>query len=507
MSKFGNSLARRAVTALDRPKFFRIILALLILQAAWIALSGRYPMAFDEDFHLGIIRLYAHHLSPFWSGQPENADRFGAVARDPSYLYQYLMSFPYRLITLFTRDQTIIVLVLRFINIGLFAGGLALFRKLLLKAGASRTLAHLCLLAFVLVPIVPLLASQISYDNLFLPVVALALLLALRFDAILTKRKRLDAKTLLQLLLVCLLASLVKYVFLPIFASIAGFVAVRSWQRRKSVGSLPASLSASWRSINRWWRLALVTGLVVAGGLFFQRIGINLVRYHVPVPDCGKVLSVEQCREYGPWIRDYNFAIAKIPGPRSPITYTKEWLYGMWLRTFFTVGGPATDFQSRGPLVVPALAGIVLTIIGIAAFIFGAKRLFKRYCPSVIWLFLAVTASYVGSLWLDDFRAYLKTGQPVAVNGRYLLPVLLPVLLLAVGALAGLTKRRPRLQLVLAVMSIVCLAWGGGALTFILRSNDNWYWPNRTVLTANHLVQRTIGPLTPGFSNPTLFLR
>ena len=86
-------------------------MALFVLQAAWIALSGRYPMAFDENFHLGIIRLYAHHISPFWSGQPAGANAFGAVARDPSYLYQYLMSFPYRLVSIFTSSQTAHVLI------------------------------------------------------------------------------------------------------------------------------------------------------------------------------------------------------------------------------------------------------------------------------------------------------------------------------------------------------------------------------------------------------------
>src|SRR4051812_29328265 len=92
---------------LSRKSFFWAILALFVLQSAWIALSGRYPMAFDEDFHLGIIRLFAHHASPFWSTQPAGADAFGAVARDPSYLYQWLMSFPYRLISAITGDQTI----------------------------------------------------------------------------------------------------------------------------------------------------------------------------------------------------------------------------------------------------------------------------------------------------------------------------------------------------------------------------------------------------------------
>ncbi|HXE10103.1 MAG TPA: hypothetical protein VN554_01620, partial [Verrucomicrobiae bacterium] len=120
-----SSLARRTGAILGSRRFFWVILALFVIQAAWIALSGLYPMAFDEDFHLGIIRLYAHHISPFWAGQPPGADAFGAVARDPSYLYHYLMSFPYRLSGLFTHDQTLQILWLRAINIALFTAGLA----------------------------------------------------------------------------------------------------------------------------------------------------------------------------------------------------------------------------------------------------------------------------------------------------------------------------------------------------------------------------------------------
>src|SRR5882672_10647373 len=111
------TLASRLVRFVDSQPFFWLVIALLVLEAAWIALTGRYPMAFDEDFHLGIIRLYAHHISPFWAHQPPDGNAFGAVARDPSYLYQYLMSFPYRLVAAFTSDQTLQVLWLRAVNI------------------------------------------------------------------------------------------------------------------------------------------------------------------------------------------------------------------------------------------------------------------------------------------------------------------------------------------------------------------------------------------------------
>src|SRR5579872_6980280 len=96
---------------LSSNKYFIGLVLFFICEALWIAFSGHYPMAFDEDFHFGVIKIYAHHISPFLSHQPANADEFGAIFRDPSYLYHYLMSFPYRLITLFTKDQTIQIIV------------------------------------------------------------------------------------------------------------------------------------------------------------------------------------------------------------------------------------------------------------------------------------------------------------------------------------------------------------------------------------------------------------
>ena len=62
-------LQRLIVLAADK-RLFYLVIVLLVIQALWISLSGRYPMAFDEDFHFGIIRLYSDHISPFWNGHP-----------------------------------------------------------------------------------------------------------------------------------------------------------------------------------------------------------------------------------------------------------------------------------------------------------------------------------------------------------------------------------------------------------------------------------------------------
>ncbi len=497
---------QRAVRLIASSRFFWGIVALLILQAAWLALSGRYPMAFDEDFHFGIIRIYSHQLSPFLPGQPAHADVFGAVARDPSYLYHYLMSFPYRFISLFTHDQTIQVVGLRFIDIAFFVCGLVLFRRLLLKTGAPAAVVHVSLLVFVLLPVVPWLAAQINYDNLLLPLTAGALLLTISFSEEMRTRKRFNTKLLLGLLILCLLTSLVKYAFLPIFAAIVVCVLLCVRQTYPSARKLLLSIGFGFTLITRRVQWALLLGLVVSLALFMQRDGLNLVHYHTPVPDCSKVLSVKECSAYGPWIRDYDFQINKVDEEHSPFVFTADWLYGMWLRLFFAVGGPGVDYQTRGPLLLPALASIGFAAVGAVAAVVYGQRVFKRYNAPVLWLLALTCLFYVAALWLDEYQAYVRTGQPVAINGRYLLPVLLPVLVFSGLALHEALKHRINLQLAVAVVAVVSLAWGGGALTYILRSSDRWNWDNRAVMDANHAVRTVVAPVTPGYRQTTIFL-
>ena len=51
------ALSGRCIAIIGSSKFLWAVIALLVLQAVWIALSGRYPMAFDEDFHFGLVQI------------------------------------------------------------------------------------------------------------------------------------------------------------------------------------------------------------------------------------------------------------------------------------------------------------------------------------------------------------------------------------------------------------------------------------------------------------------
>lgn len=506
------NFSSRVLSFVGSELFFRLIVGLLVVQALWIALSASYPMAFDEDFHFGIIRLYAHHLSPFWSSNPTNGDAFGPVARDPSYLYHYLMSFPYRLISLFTDNQVTQVIFLRLLNIALFAASLPLFRRLLLLVRTSRTVVHTCLAVFVLVPIVPLLAGQINYDNLFIPLTALVLLLTLQFVEELSAYKRINTKKLLQLIALCFATSLVKYAFLPIFMIVALFVSARLIavyrKRHRFWISLAFGVTLMGR-YTRWW---LLLAVVVALGLFWQRIGNNVIHYHSPIPDCAQVLSVQRCSAYGPWLRDYNFAQTKTEAkdaadtPRSIVGYSNDWLDAMWLRSYFAVDGPRTTFETRGPFLLPAKGALLLAWLGAILLSATSWKVWRKYDHPALWLFIFATLVYVTTLWLNAYSSFLQTGQPVGINGRYLLPVLPMILVVVALGYVQLLKQWPKLGVLALLAVLLCLSWGGGTLTYILRSNDTWYWNSRAVQSTNHAVKRVVAPLVPGSNNPTAYL-
>lgn len=481
-------------------RFFWAVLIFFLLESLWIALSAVYPMAFDENFHYGLIKTYAHYWLPFLAGQPPNADAYGAVARDPSYLYHYSMSFPYRLIALVVHSEVRQVVLLRLINIALFATGLVLFRKLLLRVRLSVKLTNLILALFVLIPVVPLLAGQVNYDNMLMPLVAWACLLTLDVtDQI--RANKLSIRTILTLTIVCFFTTLVKYEFMPVFAGIVVFL-LYIYQRGSGTTwrTLLPNLWKSWQKQSTHTKLILVILLVISVGLFAQRDGINLVQYHTFTPECGKVLSVESCSKYSPWkynYHDHNEVEKSIAEGKmiyvNPVSYTGWWIYWLWYRSFFAVNGPQTDFTNYPPLPLPALAGMLIGIFGVIAIALRWRSLFKGN-PYMLF-FLIVSVIYLGALWFEAYTTYRYTGVFEIMNGRYVLPILLLIAALIGKSFAGLLRNFPVLKASLAAIALIFFLQGGGFMTFIARSNEKWDWPNANVIHANNAARKVLHPI------------
>lgn len=485
----------KTVSILGSLRFFYASLVVFVMEASWIALSGLYSMAFDEDAHLGIIRLYADKWLPFWSSQPPGPAPFGAVARDPSYMYHYLMSFPYRLIDVFTHNQTYQVLILRFTSIAIFFAGLVIYRKVLLGTKASKALVHTVLALLILTPMSPFLAAQINYDNWIFLLTAITLLLAMRFGDELKQKGKLNIKLLVVLTAAGMFASLVKYAYLPIFAAIVIWVGVVIYRHLGKQGkvALLSQAKNSWQALSIAMKVFLVGLLLLFFGLFFERYGVNTVRYHTPIPECDQVLSIDRCSAYGPWLRNYQTHQDKIhgllaPTSTSPIRYTFiTWLGTMMYQLFFVLNGAASHFDIKDPLIVPRVMSIVLGVIGAGLVLYWQKRLRQRFKLNFL---LFASLVYVAVLWAQEYSDFLHIGFAFAIQGRYLLPVL-PILYLVVAlAFSKALNPAPYLKALLAWLVIgVLLLEGGGAMTFILRSDPSWWWPNSVVVRANQIVQ------------------
>jgi len=477
--------------------FFILTLVAFVLQAGWIAVSSRYPMAFDEAYHLGLIKIQSQQLSPIITHQPPGPAVYGALTRDPSYLYHWLMSFPYLWVTNHMHTFMSQVVTLRLINVAMFTVGLVLFKMVLAKTKASAAIINVALLFFILTPVVTLLAAHINYDNLLVPCIAGSLVLTLQFRERLLDKHQLSSCTLLGLLILCCLASLVKYPFLPIFAGIVAYIAYLLWtvshKGRHSL-HLWKGWKRDWGGVPNWQRAVLIISLVVSVGLFSYTYGANLILYQNPIPQCGQVLGPARCQAYGPWARNYHAAQHIVNGPNI-LYFMVNWIAGMFQRLFFVVNG------STGPAVyqndlAPILAGVAAIggAIGLFLFFRHGRRNLERDRVLAVLMFIAL--SYVVALWGRNYHDYVHLGEMVAINGRYLVPIILPFYVAAAAGWQQWLAGRTRLTLGLLVVSVVLCLQGGGIVSYIAYSNQYWYWPdNAWVLTTNKHLQDVVKPL------------
>ena len=499
-----DKLYGRALGIFRSAKFFYVSIVVFAVQTSWLALSGLYSMAFDENYHLSIIRLYSDRFLPFGAQQPEGPAGFGAISRDPSYMYQYLLSFPYRLIELYVQSETIQVILLRFISIALFILGIILYRKVLLNAKCSKAMANFVIAVFILTPVVPFLAVQINYDNLLFPLVAGSLLLAQRFVRKLEAEKAIDAKALSILVIVCLFGSLVKYAFLPVFLGVFIFIGVKlvAFTQANSTKTLRARILAGLTKISKAQMIILVSLLLLFGGLFFERYGINTLRYGTPTPECDQVLGIEKCQAYGSWLRNYQTRQDKINGrlpatSKDPINYTiTKWMKPMSNNLFYTLNGSSSNFKTGQPFMLIRVISVATIGVGSTLFVWWQRELRKKFKLN---LPITVMLVYTTTLWSQNYLDFLHVGMAVAIQARYLVPVL-PIFYLLLGiGFARLLQRRPEPKVILALTTfLILITQGGGIGVYILRSDASWYWPNATVVRVNNATRNFLSNFTIG---------
>lgn len=479
-----HAVARRFTRIVDSKWFFGGTLIALAVQSIWLAITQRYPLPFDESFHFGIIQVYARQWNPILTHQPANPGEFGELVHDPSYLFHYLMSFPYRIIDFLFHNIVIDIGSLRIIDIALFIIGLVGFRKLLLRFGLSRTLTHSLLFIIMLVPVSSLLASQVNYDNLLFCVIPVFLWFTYNIIDDIKKRHALTYQNTMIMLCLGMLTSLIKYAFLPIFAIVVLYILV-IWladkKRLTIIRGMKASFVRSTRKLQVWLALAFL----VSFGLFMQRYGYNAVVYHAVQPDCAQVLTVKQCLLYGPWRRNYYLdqtakaTHSNLSAPaRNPLVYVRGWTHAMVFRLYFSVD---QDFNEYAPMPLPFVTAFIFGYIGLALFVVYSVKIIKTY--RYAWLFIVIISAYILSLLSLNYHEYLRFGTVVAVNGRYLFPILpLLLALFALGYREAIRQfggsRAFMIKIIIVIVIAVLSLDGGGTIGYLIHSMPKWYLPN-----------------------------
>lgn len=489
------SFTRLVYEALESRVIFYLTVTLLGLQSFWLALSAVYPLPFDEYMHVGITKLYASHWSPFLTSQPASASLYGDVTRDPSYLYHYLMSFPYRILDVFISNQTALIISMRLFNIVFVCIGLCFFRKLLLKWGISKGITHLALFLYVCTPIVPFLAAQNNYDNLLF-------LLTPVFLLIVTKLIIKEGNLIVNLSLyfsLGFITSLVKYTFIPMFVIVSLYLFVFYIKRWGKI-----SLKTEWRKLeNKKILLVLLPMLVISFGLFVERPVNNTIRYHSISPKCEDVQAVEVCKDFMPWARNQenlkNKSVEKLYG--NPVSFTQHWITKS-MRGFFAIFShtPTQVVSAKepfGPIVLKSLLPMPI-IIAYSVILFGMVAIllqFKKiWADQYLRFSLILSGGYLLVLWLFNYQVYLKLGVAQAIQARYTLPILILVYILIAWAVNQTIKSK-NIKSVLLIIIFATYCWGGGIAGYLIRADQNWYWQNNIIIEVNQKTKNILNML------------
>jgi hypothetical protein len=221
------------------------------------------------------------------------------------------------------------------------------------------------------------------------------------------------------------------------------------------------------------------------------------LHYHTPTPQCNMVLDVDTCRAYDPFARNQSYKDSDdkaLLSHKDKVNYPLTWLHGIVRSLFFSVGPKQLNYPAGEPLPIAAGLGYVFGVIGIVILLWKARFLWRQ--NHAFQLFIIVSVVYLTVLFLQNFSDYLSLGVPVAIQGRYTTPVLLPGLMLVLVAAQDILRKVPtRFKLGAVILVSLLMLEGGSIEPFIIRSSDQWMWPHSVSQQLNNDTRKILWPL------------
>ena len=488
-------IARRTLTQISNicssNRFLWLTIGFFVIESAWVATSFRFPMLFDEQYHLKAIEYFAHHLSPLAIHQAPQYDMYGNMAFSNASLYHYLMSFPYRLIVHFTTNFQVLITALRMINILLAAAGLWIYAKLLHEIGVRRVFINLSIFFYSIIPIVIFVSATISYDNLLLPLTAYFFLIGSR---IIQAKKKPDSYAYIKFLLVGMLACLVKFSFLPIFAFGVGYIVVFSY--RKYGKSLFWELVHNFK-ISSHSRYALATLAILVSLLFTARFVYPTIVYRTPMPDCSRVMTYSRCLKGGVYYGKEQAIKTKSTRVGIPIeSFAQYWAASMASQLDISAANTGTKISFGRVLPILSSFMTISIFVGITALLYMWRSLRKTES----WNFLMILViGFLGFLFLFNATAYYSANSDLNTQTRYALSLYPLCMAMAFTAINQLMGRSSTIKLALLVLILFLCTQGAGDIKHIVTSSSDWYWSqNGFVDHINSNIRSLIGPFVKG---------
>jgi len=436
-------------------------------------------MLYDEYFHVNVIKLFSQQLSPFITSQPTSYDIFGVLSYGVATLFHYLMSFPYRAISVFTDNLAIQVISMRLVCIAFTAVGIVLFNKLFQKIGIKQVFINVALLLFVLLPIVPFVAATVNYDNMLFPLTALFFIICVD---ILSSKKIVWTQYAWFIIIGCF-ASLVKYTFLPIFAVSTIYLAVVLY-KQYGRGIFFKAIE-SFQATTKQVAIGLAGLIIVAVGMFSVVYIQNIILFGALQPNCQKVMSQERCDDNSLLVRDEQAEATK---DTRPLIQTPDYvsLWFVQMADWTTMSGART--VAYGTVVgepLPVIYSVVFFggFIGLLSMIYSWNFLDKNKN----WYFLLVVSLIlVLAVFMQNYAYYIRLHAAYTIQPRYLLTIMPILIVMTVVAVNYIVRKRNTIKLLILFCALVLFLQGGGLITHIICSDEGWNWDSHIVRQINN---------------------
>ena len=430
-----------------------LLLALFFVYAIFLAVRLETRLIPDEPAHF----TFAKHFSTTLGIPPDTQATYswGWYIEQNPFLYYWISGRIINLIKLIDPAVTDpeLLISLRIVSV-FYALGTLIFCYLMSREVIQHKWWQL-LPVFLLINTLMFgfIAAGVHYDNLANLFCATAIYFLIRAF----KRKNFAVNSLAWMICIAL-GTLVKYPILPLALGMSISWLVFLITKRKKIFPLKIKL------IRTILLTLVLSGLVIGN---FAIYGINLIRYQSITPPCREILLDSQCEISRYEQRHQKLALEEkltIPesmaeGYPSPIRYVLvDWVYHILLRTFGLSG-----HQAYFPYQLITFYRILFYLIVLLGF---SNLLLWRSFSKIESNLLAIAAFYAVVLLIRDYDSELVYGfRQVAVQGRYLFPVISCILVLV----TRIIKATPiKLIKYITLVFLLGLSFWGGPITILI---------------------------------------